>query len=47
LAIPEIAGVIDRATIERLTDPGNYLGEAPRMVDRVIQAARRTPVSKG
>ena len=47
LAIPEIAGVIDRATIERLTDPGNYLGEAPRMVDRVIQAARRKPVSKG
>ena len=47
LAIPEIAGVIDRATIERLTDPGNYLGEAPRMVDRVIQVARRTPVSKG
>ena len=47
LAIPEIAGVIDRATIERLTDPGNYLGEAPRMVDRVIQAARKTPVSKG
>jgi 3-carboxy-cis,cis-muconate cycloisomerase len=47
LAIPEIAGVIDRATIERLTDPGNYLGEAPRMVDRVIQAARRAPVSKG
>src|SRR6202012_940055 len=27
---------IDRATIERLTSPGNYLGLAPQMVDRVL-----------
>jgi 3-carboxy-cis,cis-muconate cycloisomerase len=40
LAIPEIAGAIDRATIERLTDPANYLGEALRMVDRVVGTPR-------
>jgi 3-carboxy-cis,cis-muconate cycloisomerase len=46
LAIPEIAGTIDRATIERLTDPGNYLGEAPRMVDRVVESPRMERASK-
>src|ERR1700684_3286852 len=32
---------IDRATIERLTSPKNYLGLAPQMVDRVLAASRR------
>ena len=43
-ADPEISERIDRATIERLTDPANYLGMAPQMVDRVLQSrARGTP----
>ena len=41
-ADPEVAGRIDRATIERLTSPGNYLGQAPQMVDRVIASVPRT-----
>ena len=32
---------IDRATIEHLTRPANYLGLAPVMVDRVLAAAKR------
>jgi 3-carboxy-cis,cis-muconate cycloisomerase len=35
-ADPKIASRIDRATIERLTSPANYLGLAPQMVDRVL-----------
>ena len=35
-AMPEVAGRLDRATIDRLTDPANYLGMAPVMVDRVV-----------
>jgi 3-carboxy-cis,cis-muconate cycloisomerase len=34
--IPEVAGRLDRTALERLTDPANYLGMAPQMVDRVI-----------
>ncbi len=41
-ADPVIAERIDRATIDRLTDPNNYLGQAPQMVDRVIASAPRT-----
>jgi 3-carboxy-cis,cis-muconate cycloisomerase len=40
-ADPQVSGRIDRATIERLTSPGNYLGLAPEMVDRVLAAAPR------
>jgi 3-carboxy-cis,cis-muconate cycloisomerase len=36
-----VAAHIDRATIDRLTSPGNYLGLAPQMVDRVLAASRR------
>jgi len=36
-----VATRIDRATIDRLTSPGNYLGLAPDMVDRVLAASRR------
>jgi 3-carboxy-cis,cis-muconate cycloisomerase len=40
-ANPQVSGRIDRATIDRLTSPGNYLGLAPEMVDRVLAASRR------
>jgi 3-carboxy-cis,cis-muconate cycloisomerase len=40
-ANPQVAAQIDRATIDRLTSPGNYLGLAPEMVDRVLAATRR------
>jgi 3-carboxy-cis,cis-muconate cycloisomerase len=33
----EVAKHFDRAAIERLTDPANYLGLAPAMVDRVLE----------
>jgi len=36
-----VSARLDRATIERLTSPGNYLGLAPEMVDRVLAAANR------
>ena len=38
---PRVSSRIDRATIERLTSPGNYLGLAPEMVDRVIASSGR------
>jgi 3-carboxy-cis,cis-muconate cycloisomerase len=40
-ADPRVARRIDHATIERLTSPGNYLGLAPQMVDRVLASAKR------
>src|SRR5258708_11771206 len=36
-----VSARIDRATIERLTSPNNYLGPAPEMGDRVLAASRR------
>src|SRR6201991_4257355 len=41
LADREVTARIDRATIARLTSPGNYLGLAPQMVDRVIASTAR------
>jgi 3-carboxy-cis,cis-muconate cycloisomerase len=41
LSDPAISARIDRATIERLTSPGNYLGLAPQMVDRVLASKPR------
>jgi len=38
---PRVSARLDRVTIERLTSPGNYLGLAPEMVDRVLAAANR------
>ena len=35
-ALPEVSRRLDRSTIDRLTDPANYLGMAPQMVDRVV-----------
>src|SRR3954454_23031629 len=40
-AATEVSGRIDRATIDRLTDPGNYLGQAPQMVDQVLRSTQR------
>jgi 3-carboxy-cis,cis-muconate cycloisomerase len=40
-ADPQVSARIDRATIERLTSPENYLGLAPEMVDRVLAATPR------
>ncbi|GJD53780.1 3-carboxy-cis,cis-muconate cycloisomerase [Methylobacterium crusticola] len=40
-AVPEVARHFDRAAIDRLTDPANYLGSAPQMVDRVLASAPR------
>ena len=33
---PAVSRHLDRAALERLTDPANYLGLAPQMVDRVL-----------
>jgi 3-carboxy-cis,cis-muconate cycloisomerase len=41
-ADPQVSARIDRATIDRLTSPGNYLGLAPEMVDRVLGSVERT-----
>ncbi len=32
----EVTKHLDRAALERLCDPGNYLGEAGAVVDRVL-----------
>jgi 3-carboxy-cis,cis-muconate cycloisomerase len=40
-ADPRVATQIDRAGIEALTSPKNYLGLAPAMVDRVLKSATR------
>jgi 3-carboxy-cis,cis-muconate cycloisomerase len=40
-AVPEVTRHFDRAAIARLTDPANYLGAAPEMVDRVLASAPR------
>jgi 3-carboxy-cis,cis-muconate cycloisomerase len=38
---PEVTRHLDRAAIDGLTDPANYLGMAPQMVDRAVAASRR------
>jgi 3-carboxy-cis,cis-muconate cycloisomerase len=40
-AMPEVASQLDGALIDRLTDPVNYLGLAPQMVDRVLASCER------
>jgi 3-carboxy-cis,cis-muconate cycloisomerase len=40
-ADPQVSARIDRATIDRLTSPKNYLGLAPEMVDRVLASSPR------
>jgi 3-carboxy-cis,cis-muconate cycloisomerase len=36
-ALPAVTRHFDRAAIDRLTDPANYLGLAPQMVDRALE----------
>ncbi len=38
---PQVASRLDRAAIERLTDPASYLGSADAFVERVLAAAER------
>jgi 3-carboxy-cis,cis-muconate cycloisomerase len=42
-ALPEITAHLDRSAIERLTDPANYLGMAPAMVDEVLRQSSGGP----
>lgn len=42
-AMPEVSGRLDPALVERLTDPANYLGLAPQMVDRVLARSAGIP----
>lgn len=37
---PAVASRLDRAAIERLTDPAHYLGSADAFIDRVLHAGR-------
>ena len=45
-SMPEVTSHLDRKAIDKLTDPGNYLGAAPQMVDRVVAASAGIPSSK-
>jgi 3-carboxy-cis,cis-muconate cycloisomerase len=40
-ATPEVSSRLPREALARLTDPANYLGLAPRMVDRVLGSVPR------
>jgi 3-carboxy-cis,cis-muconate cycloisomerase len=40
-AEPEVKKHFDAAAIARMTDPANYSGLAPQMVDRVIASVKR------
>lgn len=40
-AMPGVSSRLDPALVERLTDPANYLGLAPQMVDRVLERSAR------
>src|SRR6478752_7691922 len=40
-ALPAVTKHFDRATIDRLTDPANYLGLAPQMVDRALERSAK------
>jgi 3-carboxy-cis,cis-muconate cycloisomerase len=39
-ALPEVTEHFDRIAIDRMTDPANYLGLAPQMVDRAIELSK-------
>jgi 3-carboxy-cis,cis-muconate cycloisomerase len=42
-ALPEVTRHFDRAAIDKLTDPANYLGLAPRMADRAVDLSKNLP----
>lgn len=39
-ALPQVTEHFDRAAIDRMTDPVNYLGLAPQMVDRAVELSK-------
>jgi 3-carboxy-cis,cis-muconate cycloisomerase len=39
-ALPAVTEHFDRAAIDRMTDPANYLGLAPDMVDRAVALSK-------
>lgn len=41
-ALPDVTAHFDRAAIDRLTDPANYLGLSPQMVDRALAQSAKT-----
>lgn len=41
-ALPTVTAHFDRAAIDRLTDPANYLGLSPQMVDRALTESAKT-----
>ncbi|WP_298235382.1 3-carboxy-cis,cis-muconate cycloisomerase [uncultured Azohydromonas sp.] len=41
-ALPAVTRHFDRAAIDRLTDPANYLGLAPQMVDRALALSEKS-----
>lgn len=41
-SMPEVSSRLDPKLIEQLTDPANYLGAAPQMVDRVLASSAAT-----
>lgn len=41
-ALPAVTAHFDRAAIDRLTDPANYLGLSPQMVDRALAQSATT-----
>ena len=43
--VPQVTTHFDRAAIDHLTDPANYLGAAPAMVDRVLASSDRGSIS--
>ena len=40
-AMPSVSSRLDPQLIERLTDPANYLGIAPQMVDQVLASSAK------
>jgi 3-carboxy-cis,cis-muconate cycloisomerase len=46
-AHPEIRRHVDRAALERMLDPANYLGQSGVMVDRVLQRMEEGGVARG
>jgi len=40
VALPAVAQHFDRAAVERMTDPTNYLGLAPQLADRAVALSK-------
>lgn len=46
-SMSDVSAHLDREALNRLTDPANYLGMAPQMVDQAIARSREIPPSPG